>query len=53
MTLFAQRVTHRAHFLKRLPEQSRHGRKGFLAFVTIIRPSGFDVQCGTLLLGGQ
>jgi hypothetical protein len=53
VTLFSQRVTYYAHFLKRLLEQGGHGRKGFLAVVTIRRLSGGDVQCGTLLLGGQ
>jgi hypothetical protein len=53
VTLFSQCVTHHAHFLKRLLEQGGHFRKGFLAFVTIRRRSGFDVQGGTLLVGGQ
>jgi hypothetical protein len=53
MPLFAQCVTHYAYERKRLLEQGGHGRKGFLAFVTLIRPSGLDVQGGTLLLGGQ
>jgi hypothetical protein len=50
-TCVPQRFTRHTHFLQRLLEQRGHTGKGFLAFVTIQRRSGFALQGGTLLVG--